>query len=216
MSNKITKIREHKVRHGNVYDTEEIEKFIGEDRATLYYSDPPWGSGNLKYWDTINKRQNENVKESQDSSNFDITKFVTTILKESKKYTKGWVVIEYGQRWSDDVIKMAKEQGIFFCGKTYTLYRSGSKWLPVDMLVFNTEREIPLDLKGWSKIRNEQEIISWFIKKVGIKEGSTIMDLCCGMGNTARVAMKHKCKFIGNELNESRLTKTIKSLERGK
>jgi len=212
---KIIKIREHRVRHGNIYDIKGIEKLIGADRADLYYSDPPWGPGNLKYWDTMNKKQNPDA-EPQDSSNFDYKRFVTTILKEAKKYTKGWIVIEYGQRWSDEVIKIAKGLGLYFCGKTYTLYRSGSKWLPVDMLVFNTERQIAVDLRGWSDIRNEEEIIYWFIKKVGLKEGSTIIDLCCGMGNTARVAMRHKCKFIGNELNWKRLSKTIKSLERGK
>lgn len=210
---KISNIGEHRVRHGNIYDTDEIIKLVGNAKASLYYSDPPWGAGNIRYWNTINKRQNDTVEE-QDEGNFNVVKFVSQVLTLAQRFTKGWVVIEYGQRWSDDVIKMAEEKGLYFCAKSYTMYRSGSKWLPVDMLVFNTEGKKEVDLTGWTKIKNEEAIISWIINRLDIPEGSMIMDLCAGMGNTARVAIRHNCKFIGNELNEARLNKTIISLEK--
>ena len=41
------------------------------------------------------------------------------------------------------------------------------------------------------------------------------MDLCCGMGYTAQACIDNGLKFIGNELNEKRLGKTIGRLQRG-
>tara|TARA_R110000737_G_scaffold166014_1_gene193262 strand:+ start:891 stop:1076 length:186 start_codon:yes stop_codon:yes gene_type:complete len=54
----IYKIGEHTVRHGDIHNEIEINELTQNIKANIFYSDPPWGSGNLKYWDTMNKKQN--------------------------------------------------------------------------------------------------------------------------------------------------------------
>ena len=44
----IYKIGEHTVRHGDIHNEIEINELTQNIKANIFYSDPPWGSGNLK------------------------------------------------------------------------------------------------------------------------------------------------------------------------
>ena len=50
----ITEIGKHKVQCQDVMYG--IDDLMGSDKVDFLYSDPPWGQGNLKYWQTINNR----------------------------------------------------------------------------------------------------------------------------------------------------------------
>ena len=52
----ITEIKNHRVRHGNIMDG--IDDLMVGNQADFIYSDPPWGQGNLRYWQTMNKKMN--------------------------------------------------------------------------------------------------------------------------------------------------------------
>ena len=48
-------IKHHRVQHGNIYD--DFMPLMQQEKADIFYSDPPWGIGNLKYWQTLNVKQ---------------------------------------------------------------------------------------------------------------------------------------------------------------
>ena len=50
----ITEIGPHRLRHGNLHDG--IGDLMLGERADIVYADPPWGPGNLKFWQTMNHK----------------------------------------------------------------------------------------------------------------------------------------------------------------
>jgi 16S rRNA G966 N2-methylase RsmD len=50
----ITDIGIHRVQHGDIMNG--LDELMEGDKADFIYSDPPWGQGNLTYWQTMNKK----------------------------------------------------------------------------------------------------------------------------------------------------------------
>jgi len=206
----IKNIGKHRIRHGDIHDEKGIATLVGNRKADIYYSDPPWGSGNLKYWDTMNKKMN-NIDTS--TGNFDVDVFLKTVLSHAADKTEGWVVIEYGKRWIQKVIDFAEEAGLTYCTQIETVY-SGQN-LPMEIIFFHTEGKMPLDatpiyhLKGYKCTRE-------VFKLLRPADGGLGMDLCCGMGYTAQACIDNNMSFVGNELNRARLEKTITRLRKDK
>lgn len=204
----IYKIGEHTVRHGDIHNEIEINELTQNIKANIFYSDPPWGSGNLKYWDTMNKKQN-NINTS--TNNFNVDVFLGTVLDNAVKHTDGWVVIEYGKRWIDKVITMATERGLIYCGQVETLYSGTHK---MEIMFFRTDQKQSIDLTGIYHLKG-YKCVKEIFKLLKPQQNGIGMDLCCGMGYTAQACIDNGLKFIGNELNEKRLGKTIGRLQRG-
>lgn len=201
----------HKVRHGNIYEAAQVEEFVGEDRADIFYSDPPWGPGNLKYWDTINKKMNPDAKSYE--FGFDVDRFLETVLRSAKKFSKGFVVIEYGKRWTHKVENMGKAFGLYYCGTVEVLYDNAKR--PLDVVFFHVDEPKDLDLSSVYHTA-EYTTVKTIFGLLGAKEGGTGMDLCCGLGYSARACIDFKMKFIGNELNKKRLEKTMAKLSKNR
>lgn len=181
----IVEIGKHRVRHGNIYEQEEVAAFVGDDKADIFYSDPPWGSGNLRYWDTINKKMNDGAADYD--FGFEVDRFLDVVLDSAVRFTDGWVVIEHGKRWTAMLIEKAIAKGLHYCGEVEALYNSGGKKHPLDIVVFHTAEPKALDLSpayhtsGYHTVKTLFGILN--------AEGATTgMDLCCGMGYTARPA----------------------------
>ena len=125
----IDKIGVHRVRHGDV--TKGIDDLMNGDVADIVYSDPPWGTGNVKYWHTINKRQTGDVTTGQDYS-----EFLGAFFGVVKKYAKNIVFIEGGNQWLDQEITTAKSFGLNLLTTIDLKYRAGSKLLPMHLNIF--------------------------------------------------------------------------------
>lgn len=209
----VTTIGKHRVRHGDVHNQAEIANLVGTDKADIFYSDPPWGTGNIKYWDTINQKMNG---DAGSTGNFDVDAFLKTVLGYAKKYTDGFVVIEYGKQWNAKVKQFASEAGLIFCNEVETLYGSGQQNLPMDILVFHTSKAVNIDLSNTYHTKGYNTVSTLFTYLINQSERKSNigMDLCCGMGYTAKACIQNKMRFIGNELNRARLDKTIKRLEK--
>lgn len=203
------RIGKHKVRYGDMANLQEVDQFIGEDKADIFYSDPPWG--NMKYWNSLSDKQNKG--EVVHGKVLNTTEFISITLRHAIKHTEGWVVIEYGKRWSKDIVDIGISEGLFFCGIAETLY-SGRN-LPMNVIFFHTKKRKTLNLSAIRHTKGLDTVNKIFklIKDKGAKVG---MDLCCGMGYTAQACINNNMKFIGNELNKARLDKTIKRLEKDK
>ena len=200
----------HRVRHGNVMDTEKMAQLMGEDVADIFYSDPPWGMGNLKYWATMNKKMTGDVMEQPP-----LDDFLDQIFELATTYCEGFLCIEYGCRWSDMIQAKGVAAGFTPLVIANLRYRSSSKLLPLHLHVFtNRGYELPpnyvlnvTDTHGFDCITKAVSPLATMIKATN--PDPIIMDPCCGMGYTAQVALNNGLSFRGNELNSKRLQKTL-------
>ena len=130
------------------------------------------------------------------------------IFKIVAANVQGHVFIEYGRQWRDGVEKLFRSK-LHNVRVVERKYYSGAKKLPNLIFYGGTH-------PGFSYAGPDENMRSeWLAEIIGpaVRSGMVICDPCCGMGNTARAAIKTGCTFIGNELNRVRLAKTIKSLE---
>ena len=195
----------HRVRCGNVM--ENLDELFNGAKANLFYSDPPWGQGNLRYWQTMNTKMNGAAP-----LDIDLQEFLHRIFDVAVKYTTDDAVIfiEYGVQWNEHLKDIAKEHGLVHSGQVEMLYSSESR--PLILNIFGKKPvELPdgyLDsLYHTSGYKSVKTAITPFVK-----DGMTICDPCCGLGNTAHFAVDSGCRFIGNEINAKRLEKTIARL----
>ena len=202
----ITQIGPHKVQHGNVMHG--IAKLMGTDQADIFYSDPPWGQGNLNYWQTINVRHNTDAQ----AVVIEYQHFINQIFNLAAMYAKGIVFIEYGRKWKDDIIRVGQEHGLIHLAVTEPIYRSGSEMLPLHLHIF-AKQAMTLP-QAYLKSIDGTHGMDTLIRATApfIKPGGIVLDPCCGMGYSARLAHKLGMTFRGNELNKTRLQKTINFL----
>jgi hypothetical protein len=206
----ITHIGPHAVKHGSVMAG--IDDLMAGTKAYLAYSDPPWGQGNLNYWQTINNKHTGAPRQE-----IDLDAFLDTIFDTLQRHVEGVVLVEYGQRWRDPLLARAARYGLAHSGEVELLYKSGSKLLPCDLHVFGTGGQaVPLPEGFLETVRHTfgydtlRKAFTPFAKP-----GAVVLDPCCGMGYTAQAALDTGMVFRGNELNAKRLEKTIARLRKG-
>jgi hypothetical protein len=206
----ITAIKNHKVQNQNVMLG--LDKLMEGKKASIFYSDPPWGQGNISYWQTINKRHND-----INPQNIDYNDFLNQIFALASKHTSGAVLIEYGIKWEQDIIDIGIKHGLKHLGVAQITYKSGSRTLPhqLHFFVTNDYKYIGNITDTINKITNRTglkcviDAVQDFIVKDGI-----VLDPCCGLGMTAEMAMAVNMNFYGNELNAKRLNTTIAKLNK--
>jgi len=203
----IKQIGNHRVKHGDVM--EGIDDLMDGKKADIIYTDPPWGQGNIRYWQTMNKKMT-----GAEPTDIPFEKFMLQIFKIGKAHAKNLMFVEFGIRWKDDIIRYGTEQGFIHNGIINLQYRSGSKLLPLHLHVFS-KTTLDLSTEYIDSVTDTHGFDT--LKKAIIpftKEGKIILDPCCGMGYTAQIAKDTGMVFYGNELNSKRLEKTIKRLEK--
>jgi DNA modification methylase len=203
----ITDIGIHRVQHGDIMNG--LDELMEGDKADFIYTDPPWGQGNLTYWQTMNKKMT-----GKERNQIDYNKFIDYFFSLMSRYAKDKVVVEYGQQWHDDIVILSKRHGFIHNGSCKSLYRSGSKLLPLDMHFlsklqpYEVTSEIQkdcMDLKGFT-------LVDKIFDHLCPKNAGIVLDAMCGMGYTAQATVNRGIAFRGNELNAKRLEKTIARL----
>ena len=187
-----------------------INVLLQNQNVNIMYSDPPWGEGNLKYWQTINYKMT-----GTERNPIDLELFLDKIFTIAKENVAEYVFIEYGTRWHQKIIALSKRYGLEHKMTVPLQYKGGGKMLPLDLHVM-TKKGVS------SKIFNEEWVESVTgtsgyaslraVLKPFKNKGMSIIDPCCGMGYTARASIDYGMRFYGNELNLSRLEKTISKL----
>jgi hypothetical protein len=210
----IFQIGKHRVRHGNVMDG--IADLMGPEKADVFYSDPPWGQGNLNYWQTQNNKMNGAPKEE-----INLPAFLHQIFGLAETYAKNLVFIEYGKKWMEEVIAMAASHNLRHLGTAEPLYRSGEGLLPLHLHVFAKRPVSEVNatyLRGITGTHGYKTLQAAVTPLVGIPgaygRGGLYLDPCCGLGLGARIAIENQMMFRGNELNRKRLGETMKRLQR--
>ena len=204
----LTLIKNHKVKNGNIMSG--IDDLMLDKQADFIYSDPPWGQGNLRYWQTMNFKMNEVPRQDVEYSNF-IKYFFNLIYK----YSKDKCVIEYGCQWNDDIVAMATEVGFKHNGSTVCYYNAGAMDRPCDLHFLSKTSNIVLtdEFKEDCKRLQDLKLVEYIFDYLAIKEG-LVLDPMCGMGFTAQATVNRNMTFYGNELNKKRLQKTIDRLSK--
>jgi hypothetical protein len=198
----IKRIGNHAVSCNSVENVNFSELLNGK-KARIFYSDPPWGDGNAKYWATINKRHTGQVVEP-----LKYKEIIEIIKKTIVENVDGYIFIETGNRWLEETLEIIKP--VVHNIKIHNLvYKSGSKMLPNPLISCSTSRDLvfPACLDGMSGL----DVPKAAIQSVA-KPDEIVLDPFCGMGYTAQAAIDNGMLFAGNELNAKRLQKTIAKL----
>jgi hypothetical protein len=203
----ITIIGEHKVRHGDIMDG--IADLMGNEKADIFYSDPPWGEGNLKYWQTMNVKMNPDAIKKQ----VDLDLFLNKVFETAATFAKGVIFIEYGLRWDDLILRKANMFGLKHAYAIETFYGSGKKLLPLHLHILHRSKQmtIPDEYIQEVQLTHGYETLKTAVAPFIVK-GGIVLDPCCGMGYSAQIAIDNGMRFRGNELNKARLLKTINRL----
>lgn len=197
----------HRLKCGSI--TLGIADLMRGEKADVVYSDPPWGQGNVTYWQTINKRHT-----GQEPEKLSYDAYLEALFTVIAGHAAGPVLLEYGQGWRDGFVNAFERYGFQRITTVELLYRSGRDKLPCDLHVFHRDPAWTLPT-GWADaVRHTMGFTTLRRALVPLlKPGQVVLDPCCGMGFTARAALEAGAVFRGNELNRHRLQKTIDKLE---
>lgn len=206
----IKSIGPHRVQCGNIMDG--IDKLMGGDKADFIYSDPPWGQGNLRYWQTINKRHTK-----VEPVDIDYSAFLEVFFTILSKYARDVAVIEYGERWREDIVRLSQAHGFIHGGSCTSQYSGGKgKLLPLDIHVISKSGDAKIQSKFAAGCYNSRgiDVVKFIFSEMLPTDSKIVLDPMCGMGYTAQAALENGLVFYGNELNQKRLDKTIARLEK--
>ena len=185
-----------------------LDQMLSGVTVGALYSDPPWGDGNMKYWVTMNKKMT-----GAEYAPISYHQLLERIFELAARYVDGFVCIETGMRWGDQIARMMPEHGLHHVRKFRLQYRAGGKMLDNLLLIGGTARNHEFPLSGYDDLYEcyGAELVERVLGM--IKPKTAVLDPCCGMGYTARAAVKHGLAFYGNEFNAKRLAKTTAFLE---
>lgn len=198
----------HRVCCGDVTNRAGLDELMAGFNPAILYSDPPWGTGNIGYWATMNKKMT-----GQSVSPATMPELLAAVFECARRTTR-YVIIEYGCRWRSDIIGAGFSVGLQHVGIIEGRYGSGKEERPLDIHVFTQGDPVPKEIweatgtKGYECVRR---IVTPLAGLVG--GDAIILDPCCGMGYTAQAAVDTGLRFFGNELNRIRLDKTIARLK---
>lgn len=171
--------------------TNDLDDLFGGTKADVFYSDPPWGEGNLKYWRTHNGQKGHPVNWIE---------FVKRVHFLWKRHVTGACFVETGVKFEKDVINIfGKPDGRW-------VIRYSSQNLPNILLGWG---EMPkLDPSGKKGFDVPFTVLSSLPTKP-----RSVFDCCVGLGTTAKVAKKLGIQCFANELNPKRAERTMKILD---
>jgi hypothetical protein len=210
----IKQVGKHQVKHGSL--TQGIDDLMKGHQVDVLYSDPPWGQGNISYWQTMNEKDTGKEREPK----IELDTFLNVCFSTYQKYAKNLLFLEYGTKWVDMILDKATMHGFECLATITTEYASGSKWYPLHLHILAKNptaemREIASNqaflktVEGTHGYDTLRKVTQPFLTK-----GLTYLDPMCGMGYTAQLAIDNEGTFYGNELNAKRLQKTITRLEK--
>lgn len=174
---------------------------LAGETLDIIYTDPPWGDGNMKWWVTLNKKMTGKAFVP-----LTYAQLIARIMELSQKHLKGYLFIETGVQWIDQLNAAYVQNGLYNIGYQKLKYQGG------DCVVFYgstiPKQPFALDITNLKGVKLPQTVLSYLNKKGGI-----VLDPCCGMGYTAKAAVDSGMQFRGNEFNAVRLRKTIDYLQ---
>lgn len=192
-------IGNHRLFCGDITDGA-VRTLMGNERADIVYSDPPWGPGNQRYWHTHNGTDPRT----------DWMAFLDCFAGEVARYRKpdAPVLVEMGLRWTAELDAAMMAAGLPFRRRWRIFYGPKSKPLPNALCLYGP-RDLDLEVDG---MRGEP--ITSAALAASVSPGDVVLDPCAGLGMTARVTHALGGAFRGCEMNQKRLDVTAAWLRR--
>jgi hypothetical protein len=200
------KIKNHVLTQGNINDNQ-LDIAIAQNYPNgidFCYTDPPWGNGNLKYWDTMNKKMNQVETDQIDQERLE-NRCVELICKNVKHYA----FIVYGVREAESLmLKLKAQPNVTDIQYIEKKYRSGAKWLK-NCVIAVTLNSAPKE--NWTGLLTNQDGRAGLhvVAKMFKGKYQSVMDCFIGQGFYLETFNEYGFDVIGNELNQARLTKAI-------
>ena len=172
----------------------------------VIYTDPPWGEGATKLFDTLRQRQGQ----KREGAPWEAV--IERLVAVSKSVNARLLMVEMGAKWATVTAGMLAAGGY----GAHTIYpitaTTGGKVREAALIVAERQRTV-----GHLPVANlrGQELITAALKQT-VKAGETVWDPFCGFCNTGLVCQKLGIRFIGTEYNQSRLNKGIARLRAGR
>lgn len=194
----MTEIGSHRLLHGDI-TSGVVATLMGQDRADLIYSDPPWGPGNQRFWHTHNGTEPMT----------DWPAFLAAFCQVCADYRKSNapIFIEMGIRWLGDLDHAMERVALPMQRRWSITY--GRPPRPNALTLYGC-RDWPIDLGQ----NTHGEPITWTILSAVVRPESVVLDPCCGKGMTARHTHIGGGHFRGAELNGNRLEVTASWLRK--
>jgi len=168
------------------------------------YTDPPWGSGNLKYWKTINKKAT-----NLDSDLIDQFQLEDRVVDLITKYVNNYAFIVYGVHQAKSIIEKlqskANVKDVQYYEKTYA---NNLKNCIICVTLNDNEILDFSDLQKTKGLKSLKIICEMFKDKY-----KNVLELFVGIGYYLKVLDKYGFVVAGNELNSSRLSKALNKIK---
>lgn len=171
----------------------------------LINSDPPWSSGNCKFWRTFAKMPKA----------VEYRSFLRAYLALIAPFEPLHMVVAQSVHEGNVLVEMVQE---VFGGKYrhkgdwIATYNAGKKRLPLKIVGF-ARWDVSLSKDFDPSGRHGKDVIDLTFRAFGAP-GEYVFDPCTGTGATVRFAHKYGMHALGTELNPVRLGKTLSWLLR--
>tara|TARA_R110002167_G_scaffold344426_1_gene553904 strand:- start:1629 stop:2231 length:603 start_codon:yes stop_codon:yes gene_type:complete len=194
----------HKLTQGNIAGSQLQSLLDTLPNAHFCYTDPPWGTGNLKYWKTINKRMT-----GEEANQIDQQELEHIVVDCITKNVESYAFVVYGIKQADSIMKKFRAKpnvsDIQYIEKKYA---AGSKSLS-NCVIAITLNEAPI-INWVSKLTNQNGIKGLDVVCEEFKgKHSICLDMFIGVGAYLKCLDKNGFTVYGNELNRARLEKAI-------
>lgn len=174
-----------------------VPDLMGDELADVEYSDPPWGPGNQQYWHTM--RERGSVPRTSWPS------FLASFCGACATHRKpnAPVFVEMGMRWADELDAAMAAIGLPRQRRWVVTYGPKAKPLPVTLNLYG-ERDVDVVMPDPS----HGEPVTRAVLEAVVRPGMIVLDLCTGLGMTARITHALDGVFRGTEMNAARLEHT--------
>ncbi len=193
----IATIGPHRVLCGDITQGA-VTALMGDERADIVYSDPPWGPGNQQYWHTMRERG-----AAPRTSWTDFLGHLARAVAAARK-PDAPVFLEMGLRWTDDLDAAMRAVGLPLIERWGIFYGPKSKPLPNALMLFGAHPRHPVRLPKGARGQPITEAVFDAVEC----PGAIVLDPCTGLGMTARCATERAMIFRGVEMNAARLART--------
>lgn len=202
----IIHIGPHQLLCGDITDGA-VGRLMETELADVVYSDPPWGTGAMTMFHTMNGG-------TPTTSWGD---FLDAFVSNCRTYSKETapIFVEMGMRWEEELVDAMLDYGLCRSGKWVMTYGPKSKPLPVTLNLFSRLVVQPDHQRLAKRITEfmpdppHGEPVTAHVLRQVVGEYTKVLDPCTGLGMTARWTHKLGGHFRGTELVPKRLDRTV-------
>jgi hypothetical protein len=204
------KVKNHLFTQGEINDVQ-VDKMLQKtypNGIDICYTDPPWGTGNLKYWKTMNAKMT-----GADSGLINQFELEDRVVQLITSHVNNYAFIVYGVREAESIIAKLREnkkvKDVQYYEKTYP---SGNRWLK-NCVICVTLNDAPII--DFSVLENKKGLLGLKIVCEMFKDKyNTCLELFVGIGHYLKVLDEYGFVVVGNELNKKRLSTAISKIEK--